>query len=229
MGDTHGFHEAIQKCNRFVEPTDVILHVGDFGFSKRTVMEWNNIYPSVKCPVHAIGGNHEDYDVVDGWSKTEPTEVATGLYYIPRGYVTEMQGVRVGFLGGAESVDKSYRTTKGHFRDWWEQERIQEEDVERLIANVGAEPLDVLITHCPPPTTVLQNFPMLDTQSWGLPSNWVDISSKRVADAIRATNPRTVFSGHMHKSVLHQYTEHTMVRILDINEVTTLDIKARVF
>lgn len=225
VGDIHGFYQVLQKCNRFATPEDIIIQVGDFGVDRNTANVWNQLYPAVICPVFFIGGNHENYDIIDEWSKTEITKVANGLFHIPRGAVLEMRGYRIGFLGGAESVDKAYRNSPGEVKTWWEQERIQEEDVERLVSNVGTEPLDVLIVHCPPPITVLSNFPMLDTQSWGLPSNWVDISSQRVRDAVYLTKPRYVFCGHMHKKVIHhvdgdpKYT----VRILDINEVVCID------
>lgn len=220
VGDIHGYYESLQRCNNYIEPQDIIIQVGDFGVGKNTAKEWENIYPAVKCPVYFIDGNHENFDIIDTWSKTEVTEVANGLFYVPRGMVLNLLGHRIGFLGGAESVDKAHRNVKeGPWKSWWKQERVEQEDVDRLVANVGSEALDILVTHCPPPITVLENFPMIDTQSWGLPSNWVDISSQRIADAIALTMPKKVFCGHMHKRVVHN-----KVRILDINEVVALDM-----
>jgi len=221
MGDIHGYFEAMIKVNRFVNEDDIVIQVGDFGVQHSMVMQWNHLYPAVKCPVYFIDGNHENFDIIDEWPKDKVKEVAKNLFYIPRGMVMTMQGIRIGFLGGAESVDKAWRRTKSPGQEWWAQERITEEDVARLVKNVGDQPLDVLITHCPPPTTVLSNFPMINTQSWGLPSNWVDISSHLVAEAIDKVKPKRVYSGHMHKKVFHQADGYT-VRILDVEEVECL-------
>ncbi|GAC1492672.1 MAG: hypothetical protein NVS2B15_12760 [Pseudarthrobacter sp.] len=64
---------------------------------------------------------------------------------LPNGTVIERDGVRIGGLGGAYSVDKKHRTEG---RDWSPQEEPSPEEAERLIAECSKGPrLDILLTH----------------------------------------------------------------------------------
>lgn len=217
VGDVHGHYEALQRINRFACPDDIIIQVGDFSFSEYTKMIWEQLYPRVICPVYAIGGNHEDYDFLDTLPKDEVVEVADKLFYVPRGTVMMMEGLRIGFLGGAESLDKYKRNVASAPKTWWSQESILQEDVDKLVKNVGNKGLDVLIVHSPPNSTKMGFFPAVDTESWSLPSNWSDESARMVDVAVVLTNPKKIFCGHMHRSIVVD-----RVQFLAINEVAVI-------
>lgn len=218
VGDIHGQFEALQRINRFASPGDTIIQVGDFSTSEYTKMIWEQLYPRVVCRVLYIDGNHENFDIIDTWPKDGLYEVANGLFYVPRGTVMEIEGLRIGFLGGAESVDRYRRNKEGEDKTWWHQESILQEDVDRLVQNAGGLDLDVLITHCPPNSAKMGFFPKLDTESWDLPSNWTDQSCELVDVAMVLTNPKKVFCGHMHKSL-----KIDRVQILAIDEVVCIN------
>jgi hypothetical protein len=99
-----------------------------------------------------VDGNHHPYWLTRGL--TAPTRVAPGLTYVPRGTVRPLPGrsgpLRVGFLGGADSVEDAFVRRYGD--DWWpEEERVTAADVERLLANArAAGGVDLLVTHTPP-------------------------------------------------------------------------------
>jgi hypothetical protein len=120
-----------------------------------------------------------------------------------------LDGRRIGFLGGASSVDKRYRISRN--LDWFPEENITREDIEKF-DNVDL--IDILITHCPPRRIISRNFNPNDLLFFGLPNTWEDPNSILVEQLWdRLGNPK-LYSGHMHRSVIDGNA-----RILDINEL----------
>lgn len=233
LGDIHGAFGRITEIakRKLLGPGDTLIQVGDKGVQKRFLSpEWARLNLSFPFRVLFIDGNHEDYNVINGWSKTELTEVAPNTFYAPRGYVMEIEGKLFGFLGGAESVDKAWRVKSGPNRDWFWEERITDADVERLYANVGDRTLDYLVTHTPPIRAIHANFPPLDKASWQLDYGWIDFSSLAVQRVVDKIRPKNVVCGHMHKSVVYMQpfdttsikTDHCRIRILAIDELAGL-------
>lgn len=203
VGDTHGSLLPFRKLQEFVTTEDVVIQVGDFWASKMILQTWNKKFSKFPCGVFYIDGNHEPFGQMAKWSKTEITEVAKGLHYIPRGTVHTFQGKTLAFLGGGESIDKASRTMGW---DWWPEESINSHDVARLYKNVGDQKLDGFITHCPPTSVVKANYPPLLTKGWGLPDGWQDQSAAWVEESYRLLRPNlkpdsVCVYGHMHKSV----------------------------
>lgn len=213
LGDIHGMFEVLEKLSSHLRPDDIVVQVGDFGvnqhFSNETYA--NYTFKDINYKLIFIDGNHEHFPTIGTWDKDKLTEIAPNVFYAPRGLVMELDGKLVGFLGGAESVDKAWRTI-GH--DWFPEERVSQDDVDLLVKNVAGRELDILFTHSPPKFTISANFPPLDEHSWGLPLGWIDESAWKVSKAYWAVQPKKVYCGHMHKAV-----NHDNVRILDINEV----------
>jgi len=223
IGDIHGILNRIIYCNRFLDEGDIVIQIGDLGVDKNLKMVWEQLYPKPKCKVYFIGGNHENYDIIDLWNTKDITEVASGLFYIPRGIVMNFGSTRIGFLGGGESVDRGWRIKEemsGGVKSWWEQERITQKDVDRLVENAGGIPLDILITHTPPAKILETHYP-INRKSWDLPEDWVDVSSRMVDQAVQRTQPKRVVSGHMHFRAIHDLGSYT-VQILDIEEIMLL-------
>lgn len=96
--------------------------------------------------------------------------------------------MRFGALGGAYSIDRAF-LTRGW--DWFEGEEVVPSDVEAL----GSEPLDVLFTHDVPAAidveTTLRLPEAIERESY--------IVRSLLRDAVRATDPKLVFSGHWHQ------------------------------
>ena len=115
--------------------------------------------------------------------------ISDRLLYAPRGHRWELDGVRFGALGGAYSIDRAFLTDG---RDWFAGEEVTPGDVDAL----GTDALDVLITHDVPagidldPGTV--NLPeAIERECY--------IVRSLLRDAVRATEPKLVFSGHWHQ------------------------------
>lgn len=212
LGDLHGEWQRLHTIRNMVDADDVLIQVGDFGMYPHTLKELAALFPDgFPCKVLVVDGNHEDFNIINAWPKDTLTEFHKNFFYVPRGYVMELDNQLVGFLGGAESVDKAWRTPG---IDWFAEERVSQDDVDLLVRNINQRPLDILITHSPPEFVNRANFPLLREEDWGLPLGWIDESAWKISKAYWATRPKTMYCGHMHKAVLHGN-----VRILDINEI----------
>lgn len=215
LGDIHGTFSKLKWMRQFLQPEDIVIQVGDFGFYESVLEEFNTTFSKgYVCKIMAIGGNHEDYSLIDSWSKTEPTEVAKNLFYVPRGYVMNHMGKRLGFIGGAESIDKAWRK-EGY--DWFPQERITKADAELLYENAGKKQLDYLFSHTPTISAIHANFTRLVPENWMLPSDWKDESSILMDEIHNTLRPRNHYCGHMHASV-----RYGPLQILNIDEVKAL-------
>lgn len=155
IGDIHGqFHWLNKILARLPASVQHVIQVGDCGLWPIRGEHRHEIQPEPIRRVLWIDGNHEYFPTIRpyvnrggvGWSCVE--EIAPSLSYIPRGTVLELGGWRIGFLGGADSIDRAWRTE--HI-DWFRDERITEVDMRRLYQNAEtAGGLDLLVTHTPP-------------------------------------------------------------------------------
>lgn len=214
LGDIHGDPTKLETMKSVVSPEDTIIQVGDFGFYPRELNLYWKFFEEYPCKILAIDGNHENHDYLSQFSKDEPTNIVGNLWYVPRGTVLEIENQLIGFLGGADSIDRAY-SVKGV--SWFPQEQVTQEDVNKLILNVGARELDILVTHAPPAYMIPYHFPPLKLRDWGLPADWKDVSAQNVQVAFKALKPKKLVCGHMHKAV-----RYDNIRILDIDEVITL-------
>ncbi len=206
IGDVHGEWEFMcRKLQQFRTnglPLDMpIVQVGDLGL-------FPGAEPKLPYDVYFIPGNHEYFPYYEGL--TEVTEVYPRLHYIPRGTVMKMDGRRVGFLGGGDSIDKQWRTP-GY--DWFPEETVTAQEAERLMEQVGDKPLDLLVTHTPP----LSHFmPILKKYGWQFMPEFA--GSTRVIEAVWSELGKPpLICGHMHIK-----WQQDNVRVLDILETVVL-------
>lgn len=210
IGDTHDL--MILGAMVRQAPEDMpIIQVGDIGIWP----EYQERYRSPIRPVHFIEGNHDYMPFFKDRKEVAP--IWENLVYIPRGTVMELNGLRIGFLGGATSVDREWRTYNGMLNEhgWFPEEEVFEHDCLQLIHNAGKEPLDLLVTHAPPECAIAPNFEREGfLKAFNLPPDWVDSSARRVERVWKALGNPPLVCGHMHRSV-----NWNNVRILDINEI----------
>jgi Icc-related predicted phosphoesterase len=213
VGDIHGEFEFFEKLPKRVElPSDMtFIQVGDFGWYPQNIQYFPQNFPN---PVYFIDGNHEHFPLIRG--VTEIKEVKPNLFYVPRGTVMEIDGWTIGFIGGGESVDRYWRTKE---IDWFPDERVTEEDVNKLL-NCGKK-IDILVTHAPPKIAIDYNFTPIRRESWSLPRDWEDVSAQRIEHLWNNLGRPRLYCGHMHRSV-----KWNNVRILDINETEFLPPKS---
>lgn len=161
MGDVHGNWQSLFMAMDYAMNNigiDAVFQVGDFGFypgAIKTLIHLKKPYEFDKIPIHFIDGNHEDHKYLFEANKKNLEE--NNIFFHPRGSIWEVDGKKIGCMGGAFNVD---RPQEVHV--------IEKEDgmVQRIISNypmqddidafadkvnaIGEDRLDVMVTHgCP--------------------------------------------------------------------------------
>lgn len=150
FGDWHGntsyAQRALRSAVQAYPQVKVFLHLGDFGFhrsrgfAKVVSLELERF----QARMVVLLGNHEDYHQV-GLYRRLPSgllQVKPNLHILPSGHHWQWQGVHLGVLSGAFSVDKRW-LTPGH--DWFPEEAISWEAHRKLVE--APEPLTILLSH----------------------------------------------------------------------------------
>lgn len=190
VGDAHGnlayMRYALQLA-REVE-VDLVIQVGDFGFwpSKSFSSIVNNDFIEAEMPLWVIRGNHDFTGDAYQYLKTPTFE--PGLTLISDGWKTEIDGVAVGFLGGAVSVDQDARIMG---RSWWPDEITSDDNVSAALFN---GPVDVWVTH-----DAVFRPPM--KEEWQFPryiKDQLEIQSEKMRKLFLTLKPRLHIHGHWH-------------------------------
>lgn len=149
-GDKHGdLTEIINFVQKFeLNKNDSIIVLGDMGVCwrkdkkdlKYNVDLWAARGNGVK--LYFIDGNHENFRILNSLPiENNMHKVADNIYHLLRGQVYEFEGKKILAMGGADSVDWFLRIKN---LDWWEEETISQEDIDR----VPAGHYDYVLTHC---------------------------------------------------------------------------------
>ncbi|WP_336716273.1 metallophosphoesterase family protein [Arthrobacter sp. USHLN218] len=160
-----------------------------------------------------VDGNHDNHQELrllqlddEGLAPLRPR-----IRYLPRGARFTYAGLTIAGLGGAYSIDQEWRTAG---KDWWPDEDVTDEDVDRLIAG---GPTDILVTHDVP-------YGVRVKSDLHLPPKVLEASEAtraRLRRAVDALRPASVFAGHWHQRVIdtidHPNGEQTRVDVLDMN------------
>lgn len=181
FGDVHGHIPIFRDMIKKVPEDHTIIQVGDMGIWPNSIRQFELGFPR---PVYFIDGNHEFFPYLNGIS--EIREIHPNLFYVPRGTVTELDGRKILFLGGAESPDKQWRTPGV---SWFPEESITQADLYRIPEDV--ETVDLMITHTPP-YSVIHHLKGGDT-----PDHW-NRSSKVVESVWTGLDKPPLVCGHMH-------------------------------
>lgn len=235
-GDWHGQQNwGLRVLREASKAGDIqgILHVGDLAALwpsaggpqtedkfTRLLKKWLVEYDQT---LWFADGNHDHHPVLRDLplNKEGFGVISERLLYAPRGHGFNLGGKRIGFLGGALSIDRMHRVPG---RTWWPEEELTAEEVDRISSG---GPLDVMITHeVPAGITLTSN--LRDP----LPEELAYASYQQrllVADAVANTKPQLVFSGHHHQRVTQRLAgTDTTVHVLDrdgqTNNCVVLDL-----
>ena len=189
LGDIHGFYNRLLAWPWGEPFPKQVIQVGDFGFFHIPGRECKVNPP---YPMMFIEGNHDSIEhlrnISDRYSKV--AKICGGeITYVPRGWVTEIEGKTVGFLGGAESIDQGFRKQGVN---WFPDEGITVSDLYRLNENMQTldkTKIDILVTHTPPEFVVKKEYGITEMSG---------PSAKLVERAMEEWWPELLISGHMH-------------------------------
>lgn len=129
VGDVHNKIAALEAIVCAHPEAGAVLQVGDLVPQAPGVGIPEAWWRPMRLPIRFIDGNHHNYKLTR--DLRTPTEVLPGLIYCPRGAVEEIDGRRVGFLGGAESHTPKWRARGVDY--WPDEEGIRDADLEPLL------------------------------------------------------------------------------------------------
>jgi predicted phosphodiesterase len=147
IGDTHASWSSLSQHMHTVEMRgieyDEVIQVGDFGFYQSTMGFFKTFAKKFKKKIHFIDGNHEDHAFLAKHKETY--EEKYNLFYHPRGSITEINGSKIGWMGGAFNVDRPQEFINGT------QNFPSREEIDAMIAKVNdIGGVDLMVTHsCP--------------------------------------------------------------------------------
>ena len=182
VGDVHGSWGALNNLINSKKP-NIILQCGDFGF-------WPSLHPigpkdikNKDCKIFWCDGNHEDH-----WAlgKLKNNEVAPNVFYMKRGStLTLPDGRTVLFMGGAESVDRKWRTIGF---DWFPDEIIKPRELDFLPDTT----VDIVISHTCPLSFDMDSFVITKDKL-------IDPSRHALSYVLHCYKPKLWYFGHFHK------------------------------
>lgn len=203
-GDWHGNLDwALDGLNTFARANiNVILHLGDFGigFGQSGAVYLRKLQLRLmknKQIILVTPGNHEDYAKIDslkeipsgdwkGW-----LQLTSQILLAPRGFHWNWEGREFVSLGGANSIDREWRTANV---SWWAGEQISMGDVQRTM---DSGPADVFLAHdCPAQVKLSLNHRDFGWTQEGL--SYAKKSREMLQHAVDAVRPQLYFHGHYH-------------------------------
>ena len=183
-GDIHGQPwNIVHFCKRRKpRKEDVIIILGDVGA---------NYY---------VHGNHEQRPanfpsyVLTDWcgGKVWQEEAYPNLLFAKDGEIFDIQGLKYLVIGGAYSVDKYYRLSRGY--GWWPDEQPSEETKAFVEQQIREKPFDVILSHtCP------RKYEPIEMFISGINQDMVDKSTEDWLDRIESSVDYLAwFCGHWH-------------------------------
>lgn len=170
IGDVHGkygeYHRLLRKAKHS-------LQIGDFGFEYKTLTE-------VDARRHRIiGGNHDNYDKVDGWP-----------HFLGDYGVHTVDGFGdIFFIRGAVSIDRHLRTEGV---SWWKAEELSMAECCAALAEYEkVKPVFVVSHECPRSVV-----PHVTSSTLIIPSR----TNQLLEQMFAAHKPKRWVFGHYHRS-----------------------------
>lgn len=204
VGDWHGdlgfSLKAVKSAAR--EGVSILISVGDVGLDwpgpkrNRYEQRLNRALIEHGVTLVASPGNHDCLSNINLLDVQEDGLIIwrSNIKVLPKGGRTIIEGLLVGGLGGALSVDKKWRVEG---KTWWADEEPTVEQAEKLMA--GGD-LDILICHDVPMGVPVRG-------SFDLPADLVEEADRTrvlLRKVVDGTGVPNVFCGHWHQRVVHE-------------------------
>ena len=162
-GDTH-IPLDISKLNSDKFPqqkeltkNDYVIICGDFGgiwYGNEKDNYWLNWLEKKNFTTLFVDGNHENFAALSqyeecSWNGGKVQFIRPSVIHLMRGYVFDLEGIKIFAMGGARSSDRMFRTIG---KSWWPQEMPNAEEIRRARQNlaINDNQVDIMITHDAP-------------------------------------------------------------------------------
>lgn len=221
VGDIHGSLNQGKAAVRYakVKNTKTIIQVGDFGLYPnhvRYLEELNKFLERENITLYFIDGNHEDFNFLETFPVIENgTRLITdNIIHLPRGLVFKWNDKHVMAMGGAYSVDQKHRTPG---LDWFIEETITEDQINKAIENAGSTKIDLLVTHDSPASCYneITDVPMNQINGirlYGIDQIEQAHENRLMLDKLyHAVKPKIVIHGHYHSDFIGRGTHGNVI------------------
>ena len=162
-GDTH-IPLDISKLNtdnftrqKELTKNDYVIICGDFGgiwYGNERDNYWLNWLEKKNFTTLFVDGNHENFSALAeydecSWNGGKVQFIRPSVIHLMRGYVYDLEGMKIFAMGGARSSDRMYRTVGV---SWWREEMPNAEEIRRARQNLALNDnqVDIMITHDAP-------------------------------------------------------------------------------
>ena len=210
-GDLHGdfsplFRFSESEEGKCLKKSDYVIVLGDFGIWPETLDAIKELNRSLNFTLLFIEGNHDHPMILRSFPKEQllggMAHNIFGVYHLCRGEIfsipTEEEDLIIAVCGGGDSRDQ-YKRTPGI--DWFEEEKITEHEVQRLLekASVYHGKVDYFLSHTLSSAVKAEWNYECSRGSCGkcLPSEILE-SDYKIRDMIGGIHARIYFSAHEH-------------------------------
>lgn len=170
-GDTHGPIDIHKLNKRYFDDStltkkDYLVICGDFGLvwdnspEEKYWLDWLN---DKNYTTLFVDGNHENHPLLNSypeeiWNGGKVHKIRDSVLHLMRGQVFTIDSRTFFTMGGADSVDKDWRTPG---KSWWPEEMPSNDEYEEAIQNLKLHnhQVDYIITHTAPTSIVNQLIP----------------------------------------------------------------------
>lgn len=200
-GDLHGdLEDSRLDFFNTLKEDDILICLGDFGYnwSKYTLEHFN-----LPCLTLSVLGNHENYNFMNTY-KVEKLfggkvrKLKDRVYFLLNGELYNIEGNKFLVFGGADSIDKLYRTP---YVSWWPDEIPTQEDFQKALSNIrNSDNIDYFLTHTCPTKLLTSMFKYKDSL--------YDATSKMIDEIEKELKNKGVKKhcfGHHHKDINRAY------------------------
>jgi len=191
VGDIHGDFGALNKLINKKLP-DVVIQLGDNAYFWRGQKNGERAIKPGKSIVFLLPGNHEDWVLFDrhvGRRGREPIEIEQNIFYCPIGSEIELNGKKIMFIGGAESIDKARRVA---YDTWFPEELLNQEDLDFCLSTPNK--IDIICSHtCPYDFQIFQRLGIYEKAN--------DPTMRVLNEVLFNLKPESWFFGHWHDFV----------------------------
>lgn len=221
VGDIHGEYNKLRyDITRFGYEDAYIIQVGDFGigfhkpnyYKNEAFPRLNEVLVNKNCHLYAIRGNHDDPEY---FKQTNNPFNFSNITLLQDYSELELLGKSILFVGGAVSIDRTWRTEG---KTWWSDEGFNLK-LENDFPYKDRQ-YDLVVTHTRPGVCgAFKGFSKIEgwcNQDADLKNDLIE-ESQLVDYLYEHTKPKDWIYGHFHESNVIQYQDTTF-RCLNIDE-----------
>ena len=156
-GDTHRNFSRLSEFD--YDPDDMLIVLGDAGinyFLNILDEQFKEFLETLNLKIFCVRGNHEERpENIDSYREVEMfggkvfiEDEYPNLIFAKDGETYNINGKSVLVIGGAYSVDKTFRLVHGY--SWFPSEQLNDSEKEIILNNVSGKHFDIVLSHtCP--------------------------------------------------------------------------------